>query len=41
MQLGIQPKNIDQNKVMQAMIITKKKKKKKQLTVKLSQVVTI
>jgi len=40
MQLGIQSKNIDQNKVMQAMIITKKKKKK-QLTVKLSQVVTI
>lgn len=40
MQLGIQPKNIDQNKVMQAMIITKKKTKK-QLTVKLSQVVTI
>jgi len=39
MQLGIQSKNIDQNKVMQAMIITKKKKK--QLTVKLSQVVTI
>jgi len=37
MQLGIQPKNIDQ-KVMQAMII---KKKNKQLTVKLSQVVTI